>query len=319
VTGYASFFFFILIFPLTISSPMGFDRVDDKDSFRSKTESAVFGRPRNNDEIFGVCRRLAVAQTTNPEVARLCQDGGVATTLLLTALERDLIDSALVTVANDEKPLYPVPSLAVTSTQILAAAGSKYTCSKNPLTIASEAADQGKTNVALVGMPCHIMTLRRQQMTDPAKFGSVKLSIGLLCSGCFRHELITEFIQQKLGIDSRGIVKMNIKGKLLITTKAGTISVPLSEINSYKAPSCGGCIDFSSELADVSVGGLGLEGWSFVVIRSETGEELFSIAEKAKLLRVRAVTMEDSSLKRLVQLSLRKKQKIEGKSERQKA
>ena len=298
---------------------MGFDRTDYKDSFRSKTERAVFGRPRNNDENFGVYRRVAVAQATNPEVARLCQDGGVATTLLLTALDRGLIDSALITVADDEKPLYPVPALAMTSTQILAAAGSKYTCSRNPLTLASEAADQGKTNVALVGMPCHIMTLRRQQMAEPAKSRSVKLSIGLMCSGCFRHELITEFIQQKLGIDSRGIVKMNIKGKLLITTKAGTISVPLSEINSYKAPGCGGCIDFSSELADISVGGLGLEGWSFVVIRSEMGEELFSIAEKAKLLRVKAVNEEDSSLKRLVQLSLKKRQKIKGKSERRKA
>ncbi len=289
---------------------MGFERTDETGSLRLKTESAVFGRIRNNDEIFGVYRRLAIAQAANPEVARLCQDGGVVTTLLLAALERGLIDAALVTASNNERPLYPVPSLAITSTQILAAAGSKYTCSQNPLKIASEARNQGRINVALVGMPCHIMAFRRQQMVRSVKFNSVKLSVGLMCSGCFRHELITEFIQQKLGINSREIIKMNIKGKLLITTKAGTISVPLSEISPYKVHGCDACSDFSSELADISVGGLGLEGWSFVVIRSRKGEELFAIAEEAKLLRVKPVNPEDSSFKRLNQHSLKKRQKI---------
>lgn len=281
-----------------------------EDPFTSKAETIVFGRQRKIDEPFGVYRRLVIAQTTRPEIAHVCQDGGVVTALLLFALEKGIIDAALVTGKHPEKPFYPVPRLATTPEEILEAAGSKYTCSQTPLTLASEAAKRGKTRVALVGMPCQVRALRRMQVGDPSKLGFVNLSVGLMCSGCFRHELTTEFVHGKLGIDPRSIVKMNIKGKLLVTTNAGVTSVPLSEVNPYKQKGCLVCRDFSSELADVSVGGVGLDGWSFVVIRSEKGEELFSAAEKNGYLRTRAVAVDSRELSLLSKMSQKKKMRV---------
>ena len=77
---------------------------------------------------------------------------------------------------------------------------------------------------------------------------------------------------------------MNIKGKMLVTTPAGTTAIPLADIKQYVRRSCSVCEDFSSELADVSVGGLGLDGWTFTIIRTEKGEELFTNAEKTGYL-----------------------------------
>jgi coenzyme F420-reducing hydrogenase beta subunit len=79
----------------------------------------------------------------------------------------------------------------------------------------------------------------------------------------------------------REIKKMNIK--LLVTISSGVIGIPLAEIKRCHQESCGGSGDFSFELADISAGGLGLDGWALTVVRTEKGEELFSGASKRDL------------------------------------
>jgi coenzyme F420 hydrogenase subunit beta len=116
-----------------------------------------------------------------------------------------------------------------------------------------------------------------------------------------------KYIHGKLGVDLGEIKKMNIKGKLLLTTASGVIGIPLAEIRRYQQKSCGGCGDFSSELADISVGGLGLDGWTLTIIRTEKGEELFSGAEQAGFLRTKAVDTEAKALSLLVRLSEKKR------------
>ncbi len=277
-----------------------------ENSFTSKAERAYFGRMRKSGETFGMHRRLVIARTTSRAVSRVCQDGGVVTTLLQYGLEKGVFDGALVTQTHPGKPFYPVPKLATTPREILKAAGSKYVCLPNPFALASEAEKTGKTGIAFVGTPCQIQAVRSLQMADPPKLGTLKLAIGLMCSGCFTYELVTELIQKKHGIDPRGIKKMKIKRKLLLTAKSGNTEIPLSEANEYKRKGCGGCRDFSAELADLSVGGLGLEGWSFIVLRSERGEELVAAAEEAGLLLTKTVEPEAGSLKLLIRMSQKK-------------
>ena len=284
------------------------DRTCIEDTFTTEAETNIFGRKRAADESFGVYRRLAIGQTTNHEIARVCQDGGVVTALLLSAMQNGIVDAALVTSAHTEKSLYPVSKLAVTPAEVLEAAGSKYVCSKNTLSLAAEAERLGKNRVALVGLPCQIRAFRRMQMASPSKIACVKYSLGLMCSGCFSYELVTELIRKKLSIDALSIIKMNIKKRLLIVTNTGVKSIPLSEISSYKQKCVDGCCDFSSELADISVGGLGLNGWTFAAIRSEKGEGLFVNAERAGLLRTKSVISDDVALKLLVKLSLKKRE-----------
>jgi coenzyme F420 hydrogenase subunit beta len=271
-------------------------------------EKFVFGRNRKPEEPFGVYRRLVVAQATDEKILKVSQDGGVATALLSYALKNGLVDSAVVTGASKEKPLYPIPKLASTFAEVLESAGTKYTCSSNiPLLI--EACKQKKMKVAFVGTPCQVQAIRKMQAAGLTRqTGCLNFTIGLMCSGCFTYEgLMENYIHGELGVDLSEIKKMNIKGKLLLTTTSGVIGIPLAEIRRYQQRSCGGCGDFSSELADISVGGLGLDGWTLTIIRTKKGEELFSGAEQAGFLRVKAVDTEAKALSLLVRLSEKKR------------
>jgi coenzyme F420 hydrogenase subunit beta len=274
----------------------------------AKVENFTFGRARKPEEEFGVYRRLAIAQTADGRILKVCQDGGVATALLLFALEKGFIDSAVVAGTSKEKPFYPIPKLAATSEDFLQAAGTKYSCSPTVLALA-DVAKQKKANVAFVGTPCQIQSVREMQMAGLRKYiAPLKFLIGLMCSECFTYEgLMENYIRGKLGINLADIRKMSLKGEMLVTTGSGVTSIPLAEIRQYAQKGCSACADFSSELADISVGGLGLDGWTFVVIRTDKGEALFSSAEKAGFLKTKMVDGEKSALDLLIKLSKKKR------------
>jgi coenzyme F420 hydrogenase subunit beta len=271
-------------------------------------EKFVFGRNRKAEEAFGVYRRLVVAQATDEKTRQVSQDGGVATALLSYALKNGLVNSAVVTGASKEKPFYPIPTLASNFAEVLESAGTKYTCSPNTLLL-TEACKQKKAKAAFVGTPCQIQAIRKMQAAGLTRqTGCLNFAIGLMCSGCFTYEgLMENYIHGELGVDLSVIKKMNIKGKLLLTTASGVIGIPLAEIRRYQQRSCGGCGDFSAELADISVGGLGLNGWTLTIIRTEKGEELFSGAEQAGFLRAKTVDAEAKALSLLVRLAEKKR------------
>ncbi|MEM2995845.1 MAG: Coenzyme F420 hydrogenase/dehydrogenase, beta subunit C-terminal domain [Candidatus Bathyarchaeia archaeon] len=273
-----------------------------------KAETFVFGRRRKPDEVFGVYRKLAVARAKNNEVLKVCQDGGVVTALLLFALENGIIDCAVVSGTNRDKPLCPIPKLATTSKEILESAGTRYSYSPNILAL-TEAIKQKRAKISFVGTPCQIRAIRKMQMAGLKKYTApLKILVGLMCSECFIYEgLVHELIHQKLGVNPNNVAKVNIKGKLFITTKSDVKSISLAEAKQYARESCKSCEDFSSELADISVGGLGLDGWSFVVIRTENGETLFEMAEKTGVLETQPVERNASALNLLVKLSTKKR------------
>jgi coenzyme F420 hydrogenase subunit beta len=275
----------------------------------AKVENFVFGRERKPEEEFGIHRRLAIAQATDDRILKVSQDGGVATALLLFALEKGFIDSAIVAGTDPEKPFYPAPKLATTPEEILEAAGTKYSCSPNILAL-TDMIKQKKGNVAFVGTPCQIHAVRNMQMAGLKRLTApLKFLIGLMCSECFTYEgLMENHIRGKLGINLNDIRKINIKGKMLVTTDSGVASIPLAEIKQYARKSCSVCDDFSSELADISVGGLGLDGWTFTIIRTEKGEELFSNAVKAGRLNTKTLDEGTFALNLLTKLSKKKRE-----------
>ncbi|MBX5320980.1 MAG: Coenzyme F420 hydrogenase/dehydrogenase, beta subunit C-terminal domain [Candidatus Bathyarchaeia archaeon] len=273
----------------------------------SEIENFVFSRERKTEENFGIYRRLALAQATDRQILKVCQDGGAVTALLLSALKNGFIDGAIVAKSEQEKPFYPRPTLATTADEILQSAGTKYFYSPNILAIA-EAIKQKKSSVAFVGTPCQIRAVRKIQLAGLKKYvAPLKVLIGLACSECFVYEgLMENHIHGKLGVNPKHVRKINIKGKMLVTLDSETVAIPLAEAKQYARKSCHFCEDFSSELADISVGGLGLEGWTFAIMRTEKGEELFAIAEKAGVITTRDASAESNALNLLVKLSKKK-------------
>jgi len=269
----------------------------------------VFGKEKGHEEMFGFYRRLILAQSNDVNVQRVCQDGGVVTALLLTALKEGLIDCAVVAGLSHDKPFLPQPLLATTIEDILKSAGTKYSYSPNILAL-NEMVKQKKNNVAFVGTPCQIRAIRKMQMAGVKKYSApVKFLIGLMCSECFSYEgLIIKHIRESLGINLDDVQKINIKGKMLVSTNTDIKTIPLFDVKQYARKSCKFCPDFSSEFADISAGGLGLESWTFTIVRTECGEELFSVAEKKGAISTRSAGGEANAINLLRKLSVKKRQ-----------
>ena len=219
-------------------------------------EMFVFGRERKSDEEFGVYRRIVIARTKDDRVKEVCQDGGVVTSLLLYALEEGIIDGAVVSGIDREKPLMAIPKLAESAEEIIESAGTRYTYSPNMLAL-KEAVIQGKKSIAFVGTPCQIQAVRRIQAFPLNKYAKrLSFTIGVFCSECFSYEgLVNKLIKEDLGISPAEVKKMNIKGKLIIVTDSGDVqAVSLKEAKKYANNCVSSCPDFSAELADISVG-----------------------------------------------------------------
>jgi len=271
-------------------------------------EKLVFDRERQPSEDFGIHRRLVVAQAIDVNILRSCQDGGVASALLLYCLNNGVIDSAIVSGTNREKPWFPVPRLISTSEEVLQCAGTRYTYSPNLLAL-QEAVQQRKKSIAFVSTPCQIQSIRKIEAFPLKKYsGIIKFTIGLMCTESFTYEgLMKKHIEGVLGVNLNDVKKMNIKGKVLITTGSGEIkTISLQEAKQYTRQGCLPCADFSAELADISTGGLGLSGWTFTIIRTRKGEEIFNSAEKAGAIRTRPIEEEKFALDLLVKLSKKK-------------
>jgi len=273
-------------------------------------EESIFGRQKKPEEEFGVYRRIVIAQASDEKILQACQDGGVVTALLSYALEKEIIDGAAVSGVSQDKPLYPVPRLVTTPEEVLECSGTRYTYSPNLLAF-QEGINQNKKRLAFVGTPCQIHALRKIEDLLFKYVSPLQFAIGLLCTESFTYEgLMQKHIQGELGINLGDIEKINIKAKLLVTTKSGeTKVIPLKEAKQYTRKSCTICKDFSAELADISVGGLGLSGWTFTILRTEKGEELFDGAVRKGFLKTRPVEEEKRAFDLLLRLSKIKREK----------
>ncbi|MEM2091746.1 MAG: Coenzyme F420 hydrogenase/dehydrogenase, beta subunit C-terminal domain [Candidatus Bathyarchaeia archaeon] len=274
-------------------------------------ERIVFGRERRNEEEFGIYKRILVAQTTSDEVRAVCQDGGVVTSLLISAFEEGIISGAAASHESVKEPLRAAPKLALSRSELLECSGTRYTYSPNLLAL-KEGVQKKIGKIAFIGTPCQIHALRKIQAFPLKKYAdAVSFSVGLFCSESFTYDgLVMGFLHGKMGIRPEDVARVNIKGKMLLKMKSGeVIALPIKEIREYACSFCSACPDFSAELADISVGGLGLEGWSLTVIRTDVGDEIFRRAESKGAIK--AKPLEDKRiLDLLIRMSRRKRENL---------
>ncbi|MDQ1280704.1 MAG: Coenzyme hydrogenase subunit beta [Thermoproteota archaeon] len=274
-------------------------------------EEFIFNRKRKSEETFGINKEIYVARTTNKEILEKCQDGGVATSLLVSSLDLGDTDCSVISGIDPEHPWLPKPLLATKRKEIMMYSGTRYTYSPN-LIAYGEAISKRLQKIAFIGTPCQILALRRIQMSPLKKYSNtISFTLGLFCSECFSYEgLIVNKIQRDLRIDLREILKMNIKGRLLIQKmNREIIGIPLKELKAYSSPRCELCNDFSAELADISLGGVGLDGWTFTILRTNKGLEVFRNAQDNGILEVKPVEEFPSALNLLLKLSSSKRER----------
>jgi coenzyme F420 hydrogenase subunit beta len=260
------------------------------------------------NEALGYHRRIVLAQSGDPKLREQGSGGGVVTSLLRFGIETTVFDSAIVSAAEPDNPSTPKASVALVPDDILSAVGSKFFPSSVAKAFGSAVVGYGKTKIAFVGVPCHIRALRKIEAWQHKIGPSLKISIGLFCFGTFSHSTLLDHLEKEYGVKASEIKQMRLSKQFVIHTDKGVIRIPLKEIEEHLLPSCGVCTDFTSELADISIGGAyPLEGWSTVIIRTKTGEDFFYEAVEKGVLSIQPIESEPNVYERVVRAALQKR------------
>ena len=283
----------------------------------AKLEGRTFGGVSRDPDL-GVYKEALSLKTNDPEIQRVCQDGGAVTSILTSLLERDFIDGAVV-MGFEGGSWKPEPKVALTREEIIGCAGTRYT--PGPILLGlREAVDLFlKERVAVVGTPCQIKALRRMQFDDRAfrHLGDrLKLTMGLFCMESFDYEKLKKFVEGKLMVPLESVIKFDIKrGNLVVQSKKLTREVGVKILRYCVNTPCLVCPDFTSELADISVGAVGSPvGRSTVIVRSEVGQEALEVAKSESKLDVKSLDSVKPGIDVVKRLSRRKKDSAEKES-----
>jgi coenzyme F420 hydrogenase subunit beta len=240
-------------------------------------DTHLFGRERTSEEVAGVTSDTLLVRATDPEILEVGQDGGLVSAMLVWALEHDVIDAALVSyLEGDGSTWKAVPGVATNRAEVMAAAGSRYTYSANPLAY-PQAIEAGAERIALVGMGCQASAAPVMKARKAGKIARrLSLTIGLMCSKTFDDAIFPELFEAKYGIARADISKMNIKGVFQVWTRDGEYhEIPLKEAHAWTREGCTACPDFAAEHADISTGGIGaFNDWTLTLVRTDIGREL---------------------------------------------
>ena len=260
------------------------------------------------DQGFGPYDYALFARAKRASVAQGGQDGGVASTLLIHALETAEIQGAVLGSEDPDNPQMGGAKLATTSDEILQCARSRYTYQPNTLVLV-EAMKRDIKPLAVVGVPCQVNGVRQQQYSsirlDVAKWyqENIKLVIGLFCSESFTEEGM-DALSEELNVPKRDIVNVNIKGKVDIKLRDGRVEVKsLKDFRKFARPACLYCLDYAADNADIGLGGIGLDGWTYTVIRTEAGHKAFQSALEADRLETRPLEDAPKAEKLLIRLA----------------
>ncbi len=278
-------------------------------------EQQVFERNRTEKEaVLGVHHELWSVQSTEKDVLKICQDGGVVTTLLRHALRKEIVDHAIVVGIDSENPWKPKAMVVSNPDELLPAASSKYTATGSIGAVADAVTGFPDSKLAIVGVPCQIQALRRMHTRGNSKLTErITLTIGLFCYDTYRYAgLIQEFISKQHGVDPNQITKMECADGVFRAFQGGAVRIeaPLKELAAFTLPGCRSCRDFTGELADISVGHVGSEkGWCTVITRTPKGDRLLREASEARVLQTRLISPTSSEIDLVAKLSAKKKER----------
>ena len=230
---------------------------------------------------FGTYKEVMALKAKDAKITGVTQDGGVVTALLCYAMDKGIIDGALVAGKGD-LPWLPKPMIATTKEEIIAAAGTKYTISPVISVVKDAAREYGLDKIAVVGTPCQMYAIRKMQLYP---FGGrhipdkIALTIGIFCTENFSYAGLKTVIEDHCKVPIESVTKMEIGGGKFKVKGAKEVAIPIKETHKYEQESCHVCSDLTAEFADIGTGSIGTpDGWSTVFTRSTKGKDLLAKA-----------------------------------------
>ena len=259
-------------------------------------------------EALGYYREILLAQATDPGIRKLSHSGGVVTAILAQSLQDGIIDSAIVSEAEPYEPLKLKPQVSLVPDDVLSAVDSKFSSSSVAKAFGSAVREYGKTKIAFVGVPHQILAIRKLEAWEHRIVHSLESTIGLFCLWFFSLNELLEYLKESFNIEHSDIERMDLTDKYRVYTKTRSVDIPLEEIMPHILNKCKTCTDFTSELADISVGGAyPLSDWSIVIVRTKKGQEILNRSLEAKVIRTRKIEKESEVFAHLLSLAVHKK------------
>ncbi len=290
------------------SCPICYDICPHTDALLFETLRFVADAPHRRESL-GYYRKILLAHATNPTLRDATKSGGVVNALLNFAINERIIDSAIVSEASSKVPIKVKPLIGLVPDDTLSAVDTKIVPSAVAEAFGRAVFEHGKAHIAFVGIPCHIRALRKLEAWQHKLMDSLEVTIGLFCLWTFSLGRLLEYLLHEHNIAANEIQNVDLTAnEYVVTTENRVVRIPLSEAKSHIMNSCRTCTDFTSQLADLSIGGASpLKDWSIVIIRTKEGEAFFNRAVKKGVITTKKIEVEPETLAHLIQLSAHKR------------
>lgn len=287
--------------------PICYEICPHSEALLLKSLKYVSDAPAKN-EALGYYRKIILAQAVNSKLREQSHGGAVVTSLLTYGIEKKIFDSAIVSRTEAENPTSPKPSIALVPDDIISAIGSKFFPSSVAKAYGNAVYGYGKTKIAFVGTPCHVLALRKMEAWHHKISDSLSILFGLFCFGTFSQYSLLKHISETYQIQPSEIQQMRLSTTFVVQTKNKTIHIPMDEVAQHIQASCRTCMDFTAELADISLGSAyPLDGWSTVIIRTKAGEDFFYNAVADGVINTWGMQHEPQVFERVVKAATQKR------------
>ncbi|MCT7958329.1 Coenzyme F420 hydrogenase/dehydrogenase, beta subunit C-terminal domain [Laspinema palackyanum] len=246
-------------------------------------EESAHGLSRNlenPDEVyFGVHQQMMAARKQDPIPG--AQWTGIVSTIACEMLDRGLVEGVVCVQNTPEDRFGPMPILARTKEEILAAKVNKPTLSPN-LSVLEQVEKSGMKRLLVIGVGCQIQALRAVQK----EMGLEKLYVlGTPCVDNVSREGLQKFLETTSKSPETVVhyefmqdFRIHFKHEDGSIEKVPFFGLNTKELKDVFAPSCLSCFDYVNSLADLVVGYMGAPfGWQWIVVRNQTGQEMLDL------------------------------------------
>ncbi|MBD2611229.1 MAG: Coenzyme F420 hydrogenase/dehydrogenase, beta subunit C-terminal domain [Nostoc sp. ZfuVER08] len=236
---------------------------------------------RPDELYFGVHQDMMAARKQQPIAG--AQWTGIVSSIAIEMLNRGLVEGVVCVQNTKEDRFQPMPIIARTPEEILAAKVNKPTLSPN-LSVLEQIEKSGLKRLLVIGVGCQIQALRAVEK----QLGLEKLYV--LGTPCVDN-VTRAGLQKFLETTSRSpdtVVHYEFMQDFRVHFKhedGSTETVPFFGLKTNKlkdvfAPSCMSCFDYVNSLADLVVGYMGAPfGWQWIVVRNDTGKEMLDLVK----------------------------------------
>ncbi|WP_346293941.1 Coenzyme F420 hydrogenase/dehydrogenase, beta subunit C-terminal domain [Sphaerothrix gracilis] len=249
----------------------------------AELETETHGRSRNleaaEDLYFGVHQEMMAARKQQPIDG--AQWTGIVSTIAIEMLTQGLVEGVVCVQNTESDRFQPMPVIARTPAEILAARVNKPTLSPN-LSVLEQIEQSGLKRLLVIGVGCQIQALRAVEQ----KLGLEKLYVlGTPCVDNVTREGLQKFLETT-SRSPETVVHYEFMQDFRVHFKhedGSTETVPFfglktNQLKDVFAPSCMSCFDYVNSLADLVVGYMGAPfGWQWMVVRNDRGRQMLDL------------------------------------------